>query len=286
MLAGEGRRRLMLDKTKDETERFYASSELLGMRTRVRFATEAERDEYVKNEKQAEEKRSSRRASAVEGLDAFCDERAINAYSGCMILFGSHERPRVFIEDATSMPPDVFWRVFVRQWSGFDFIPHRKIRKLFIKNRHAWAGVFANGYTAHDDDGDVIYSTRLDLLEERFTVYRGQDAGDPCDGLAWTLDRDIALRFARGCRRRNPTPIVLEAWVRRADVACYFGPDGGTKIGDRGEDEVVLFKAPSLSKCVVKLLDAEDRERLEQGDRDRAAKWAELEKTIRERGKA
>jgi hypothetical protein len=275
----------VLNKTDDETESFYAYAECLGVRTKVRFATEAERDEYLKEEQQREEERSRHRALAVGGLDAFCDEQAINAYSKCMILFGSHERPRVFIEDAASMPPDVFWRVFVRQWPNFDFIPHKEIRKLFIKNRHAWAGVFANGYIAHDEDGDVIHSTRLDLLEECFTVYRGQDAGDACDGLAWTLDRDIALKFARGCRRHNPTPIVLEARVRKADVACYFGPDGVVKIGDRGEDEVVLFKAPSMSKCVVKHLDAKDRERLEQLDSESHAKMLKMlerAKTIRE----
>jgi hypothetical protein len=134
--------------------------------------------------------------------------------------------------------------------------------------------------------GVRVYSTRLDLLEERLTVYRGQDAGDACDGLAWTLDRDIALRFARGCRRHNPTPIVLEARVRKADVACYFGPSGGVEIGGRGEDEVVLFKAPPISKCVVRLLTADDLERLKQLDSESHAKMLELERTIRERGKA
>lgn len=44
-------------------------------------------------------------------------------------------------------------------------------------------------------------------------------------------------------------------------------------------------KSATQTKCVVKLLTADDLERLEQCDRERAAKMLELEKAIRE-GKA
>ncbi len=265
----------MLDKTKDnEDDGFCTFIECLGVRTKLCFETEAERDEHVKHAAKFEADRAAFRASAVEALEAFCDEVALEDYSRCLLAFNSAERARAFIEDAARMPPDVFWRAFIREWPTFDAIPHREIRKLFIKNRHAWeSSVFYDDDMRYDEDGEGAYSTWLDMLEERLVVYRGQDADAPV-GLAWTLDRDTAVEFAHGHRGlRNPSPVILKATIRKTEVACHFH--------DRGEDEVVLFKAPPPRKREATPMTAVDLEMLEQRDRARAAKWAELGEKVK-----
>lgn len=65
------------------------------------------------------------------------------------------------------------------------------------------------------------------------TVYRGQFPEESY-GIAWTLDRKVAQRFADGASLRTPTPggVILKGRVRRSDVLAY--------LTERGESEVIL----------------------------------------------
>ena len=86
-------------------------------------------------------------------------------------------------------------------------------------------------------------------MEDRLIIYRGQSARSPL-GLSWTLRRETAVGFARGHRGLlNPSPVIVETTVNKADVACYFT--------DRNEEEIVLFKPPAKKKCVMRPLTAE-----------------------------
>ncbi len=64
-------------------------------------------------------------------------------------------------------------------------------------------------------------------------VYRGQDAGAPL-GIAWSLDRKVAEKFARGAatRQSDRCGVVIEAMVHRDRVLGF--------CSDRGEAEVIL----------------------------------------------
>jgi hypothetical protein len=64
------------------------------------------------------------------------------------------------------------------------------------------------------------------------TVYRGQDADAPF-GIAWSLDRAIAEKFARGSatRQSNRGGVVYVARVPRAEVLAY--------LTGRGESEII-----------------------------------------------
>lgn len=77
---------------------------------------------------------------------------------------------------------------------------------------------------------------RSTLPAGRFlTIFRGQSAGDR-PGIAWSLARNVAERFANGASVRVPggipNPVVLEARVHRRQVFAY--------MTHRGESEVIV----------------------------------------------
>lgn len=65
------------------------------------------------------------------------------------------------------------------------------------------------------------------------TIYRGQDADAP-KGIAWSLSKTTAAKFARGAatRQSNRGGIVLRAHVARKDVLAY--------LTGRNEDEIIV----------------------------------------------
>ena len=75
-------------------------------------------------------------------------------------------------------------------------------------------------------------------------VYRGQDEGAPF-GIAWSLDANIARKFANGAatRQHQRNGVVYHTMVRRIDVLGY--------MTGRGEAEVVLDPASLLATPVV-----------------------------------
>jgi hypothetical protein len=68
---------------------------------------------------------------------------------------------------------------------------------------------------------------------EWLTIYRGQDRGAPF-GIAWSLDRDVAMKFARGAATRqwDRSGVIYVAQVRRESVLGW--------MPNRHEAEVVI----------------------------------------------
>lgn len=130
---------------------------------------------------------------------------------------GSAERPWKVLEWAENATGRAFWAVILREWTGFDRIPHPEFAAKFAR--------FAD------------HAPPKTKLPDRMTVYRGQSASAP-KGLSWTLDRKVAEGFARGHRNiRVPDPVVLEMEVTPDLVAFYTNA--------RKEREVVLLAIPS-----------------------------------------
>lgn len=65
-----------------------------------------------------------------------------------------------------------------------------------------------------NDEEKKVYSD----LPESGIIYRGTKEGME-SGFSWTLDKEMALFFAR----RHPGGIVLKATYRKQDIAAYFG---------------------------------------------------------------
>jgi hypothetical protein len=159
----------------------------------------------------------------IERMAAFLE--AVEELSDWLLNFGSEERPRQFLNVASMMEAELFWRNFHTQWSTFDSIPHEDFEALMIEHRDEWLPEFMSPESA------AAYAE----LPESFVAYRGQSADDPA-GLSWTLNRVVAEGFARG-HRMIPVknPIVIEATISKAAVAGVFL--------DRNESEIVIFSA-------------------------------------------
>lgn len=110
-----------------------------------------------------------------------------------------------------------FWAVMVREWDGFDRIPHEDFEATF--------------------ENYICPPRNLpDEVKTPVTIYRGQSADDP-KGLSWTLNRAVAESFAHGHRgMRVQNPIVFEMQVELEEIAFY--------TNDREEEEVVLCAIP------------------------------------------
>ena len=111
----------------------------------------------------------------------------------------------------------------VRASGSFDAIPHRVFSLILSDLRAAWRADFLSA------DNRKFYNA----LPDRFTAFRGQNAGHPV-GLSWTLNRDIASGFARGHRCLfNQEPIVISAQISKRNLCGAYV--------DREESEVVVF---------------------------------------------
>jgi hypothetical protein len=166
-------------------------------------------------------------AAQADAADTADDDAAlVKAVTEYMILFGSEERPHVFVDlnDNFSLSGATFWKLLHQEWKGFDRIPHRPFSSLMVFMRDHWRVELLN------DEDREFYNTLPELL----TVYRGQDAASPV-GLSWTLDREVAAGFARGHRLLfNKSPIIISAEVAKRHVAGAYT--------EREEKEIVLFR--------------------------------------------
>lgn len=162
---------------------------------------------------------------------------AVNAAVDYLRLFGSADRPWKFqniMEMAGQTCGDFFWRTLHLEWSSFDRIPHRNFARLFQLHRGAWR-------SEHLTPADAEAFGRL---PEVVTAYRGQAAANPV-GLSWSLKKQVAESFARGHRGLlNPSPIIIEAQISRADIAGFYT--------DRDEAEIVIFSATAAKKRKAK----------------------------------
>ena len=141
--------------------------------------------------------------------------------------FDSTGRPYAFLDYFIGcQDPEVFWRTFHKEWSGFDAIPHEDFADLLEIYRQDWRPEFM------PREDLQFYNS----LPESVTVFRGQDQ-DAEIGLSWTLNRDVADGFAKGHRGIvNKSPVILTAEINKLDIASVQT--------DRNEAEIILFSAP------------------------------------------
>jgi hypothetical protein len=138
-----------------------------------------------------------------------------------------------------------FWYLIARQWADFDTIPHDRLGAEFKKHRAGWEPEIMTW--GHPKGIDNLKTYRS--LPDGVTAYRGQGANQPV-GLSWTLDLDVATRFAFGHRdARNPEPVILNLAVAKKDIAFV--------VNEREEAELVLFAAPKRDLCEMVTYDSE-----------------------------
>lgn len=90
---------------------------------------------------------------------------------------------------------------------------------------------------AYEVKGIYLRDKKALPRDKYITIYHGQDRIATKTGIAWTLDRTIAVKFARGAwaRQGDRDGIVLQATIPSHLVIAY--------ITGRGEEEVIVDPA-------------------------------------------
>jgi len=155
-----------------------------------------------------------------------------------VVFVGSYARLAymVGLMDEGLIEPEWVYRRLPDEWSGSD--PDDMNPRFLTLWREAFAW---NGSTYLRDGEDMLPAA--DVLH----VFRGQDYGPgPIKpGLAWSLDRKVAEKFAKGAalRQSHRPGVVIEAMVMRKDVLAY--------MTGRREAEVIIdpvdLMAPRMS---------------------------------------
>ena len=127
----------------------------------------------------------------------------------------------VWATDEGFLPVETLLDQLPNLWRGSD--PDDTDPRYLALWQSAWE---RNGKKTVRDGPQLPKGTQL-------RCYRGQDAGAPL-GIAWSLDRTVAEKFARGAgsRQRSRNGKVFERVVARKDVLAY--------LTGRGEQEVIL----------------------------------------------
>lgn len=155
---------------------------------------------------------------------------------------GSHNRPGEFLIWVSENDEDdvifqrAFWYIISKEWNAMDIIDHAAMSDLFCNIPY------------HYDDLTDDCRKALEVLptKQDITIYRGQ-CETLNDGLAWTLDRAVAEKFARnGFRGRgNERPVLLVAEVDRSAIVMAFN--------DRDEREVVVWNVEDFPYDIIRL---------------------------------
>jgi hypothetical protein len=113
-------------------------------------------------------------------------------------------------------------------WSSCDNISrfHSDLKIIFRRHRNLWAEM-----TPIDERG------AFDALPEVVTIYRGCGPQNRL-GLSWSLSREIAAAFPFLNRYKTPSPRLITARIKRANIV-------GLMLGGRGEDEAIALVSPA-----------------------------------------
>lgn len=173
--------------------------------------------------------------SAIEAMkagDATFDEayRAAGSYGRFEVIYAALESGHVSFPTVASMLAD--------EWSGSD-PDDTDPRALDLWRR---ASVFFDGVLIEQPGAESDLPPGRTLL-----VYRGQDimVGRTTFGIAWSLDRRVAERFANGTatRQGNRWGVVYAADVRREHILGW--------MPNRGESEVIIDPQHLISPAIV-----------------------------------
>lgn len=145
-----------------------------------------------------------------------------------MLFVDLHERPHRLnatlrlIEDGISVKQ--LWPVIGRVWCDTE-----NVRRNF----DLWRGI----WSMNDPDRALVMSDEeraaLASLPQRFEIWRGVSNEDAVRSYSWTLNRELARRFADRFADDESLPLLAAGWITKADVLAYFL--------ERDEAEIVVL---------------------------------------------
>jgi hypothetical protein len=145
-----------------------------------------------------------------------------------------HERPYRFdalVRIAKRLSSSDYWKLVSGVWTDSE-----NIRQRFA----AWKRLWTAPVPDKDQCMDAAERTQLEQIPLTFDVWRGIGFRGRA-GLSWTIDRDIAVRFAYRFSATHAR--LLHGHVRREDVHAFFI---GRKESEIVASEVKVFKVEKL----------------------------------------
>jgi hypothetical protein len=147
-------------------------------------------------------------------------------------------------------PPSRLWPVIGEAWVMSNGI---------MEDWDTWLSIWSYAFR---EDGTLTKSHRnvmltsdrrvFDSLPKRVRLYRGCHDEDSAEGFSWTLDRSVAVFFARRVAYQGEA-VVAQITVNRKHILAYFG--------EREEQEVVLHpRAFRRTKIMLEQLPSADQE--------------------------
>ena len=156
--------------------------------------------------------------------------RIIRAADKCIYSCNSEQRLQWMIRAVADQPPEIFWPVWLDNWSMVDYSGGLHWYLPGIFERHGSALPFLSEEA----------KARFDNLPDVVTVYRG------CHellkrGVSWTTNRQVAAYFASGGRYGRPShPVIVTGRIEKHSLDFYFCDD------TRSEAEIVC--TPTIEK--------------------------------------
>lgn len=188
--------------------------------------------------KTAAQRRASRRrkiAREREVAQAAKGTAKIAAANRLLLSVGSVKRAAELVPLIESEPPEIFWPIFLRNWSHCDAA--WEWQQLLVPILRRVGPCPREIYVAHAQDGGRFWSQ----LPDDLTLYRGCSRSH-VEAISWTTNRSVAEGFAWGHRGiRVPDAVVATATIRKAEI--FAATDART------ESEVI---------CLPRVMDVEN----------------------------
>jgi hypothetical protein len=171
-------------------------------------------------------------------IDELCAKREWDK----IFLLGYVERPyqlEWLNRWAPEMPDEVYWEILGDIWTDSENIWQHKDgwrealsserpRRECIMNTETYEEL-KEGEPPRQKNEREFYESLPDVVK----VYRGNPAPDGGSGLSWTLNRSVAVMFAKRLRLPGMTPKLISGKVRKENVLAFFDR--------RAEAEIVCF---------------------------------------------
>jgi hypothetical protein len=137
-------------------------------------------------------------------------------------LIGSYARFDFALRqmDKGRATPEQIYKILPRLWSFSD---PDDLNPRFLK---IWQAAYEWNGKKYLRDGKAL------PRDKQLVVYRGQDRTQKEIGIAWSLDRNIAAKFARGAwaRQNNRDGVVITGRVAKVNVLGYMTKRGEAEI--------------------------------------------------------
>jgi hypothetical protein len=162
--------------------------------------------------------------------------------------FGSHERLDAFLAIAGRLSDTEYWRLLAEVWIGHDAVSEAE---------DTWYDLWTDPRPGREQAMTVTERARLVALPDEVKIFRGASHEHVAGGLAWTLDREKAVWFAKefsasprlawmGTPGVRSTPRLASTVVPRDRILAL--------LTEREEDEVIVADRTGCPPPTIEIL--------------------------------